>query len=95
MIEMDQAIQLQHSVRKHDFDERSIFVLDGLFDEQLIRMIYHFMSRLPFTLSEYGTEQTKHAPHWKHEFDLVKRAASRQKTERRDGAFCCNMTPWL
>src|SRR5438093_9711635 len=62
----------QCSMRKHDVGNRTIFVMDGLFEEQFIRMIHHFMSHLPSTLSDYDTEQTRHARHWKHEFDLRK-----------------------
>src|SRR3989442_9461141 len=61
---------MQHSMRKYNVGDRMIFVLDNVFDEQFIHMIYHFMSHLPFTLSEYDTEETRHAPHWKYEFNL-------------------------
>jgi hypothetical protein len=66
------SLVMQRTIRKHDVGDRAIFVVDGLFDEQFIRMIYPFMNRLPFALSDYDTEQTKHALHWKHEFDLQK-----------------------
>ena len=36
----------QCSMRKHDVGNRTIFVMDGLFEEQFIRMIHHFMSHL-------------------------------------------------
>jgi hypothetical protein len=58
-----------HNLRKLDVGHRSIYLVDDLFDEQFIRMTHHFMSRLSFVLTEYDTEETKHTPHWKHEFD--------------------------
>ena len=60
----------QCSIRRHDIGKRAIFVVDGLFDEQFIRMVHHYMSRLQFALSGYDTPQTKHLLHWNHEFDL-------------------------
>jgi SM-20-related protein len=57
-------------IRRHDVGDRSIFVLDHLFDAPFVEMMYHFMNRLPFGLSDYDTEETKAIRHWKHEFDL-------------------------
>jgi hypothetical protein len=47
-------------------------VFDGLFDEQFIRMVHHFMARLQFALSDYDTDDTKNILHWKHEFNVAK-----------------------
>src|SRR5947208_103800 len=61
---------MQCSMRTHDVGDRAIVVVDDLFDEPFIRMVYHFLQRLPFALSDYDTEQTKDVRHWKHEFDF-------------------------
>src|SRR5215471_13140722 len=61
---------MQRITRTHHIGERTIFVVDGVFDSQFVQMVYPFMGRLPFTLSDYDTLQTKHILHWKYEFDL-------------------------
>jgi hypothetical protein len=45
-------------------------VVDGLFDSTFVQMVHHLVGRLPFSLSEYDTPQTRQVLHWKHEFDL-------------------------
>src|SRR5262245_48323598 len=59
------------TIRKHDVGDRAVLVIDGSFDEPFVRMLYYFMSRLPFSLSDYDSEETKHIRHWKYEFDLT------------------------
>ena len=64
------SLLAQYKMRKHDIGDNAVFVVDSLFDEQLVRMAHHFLSRLEFTLSDYDTEETKHTRHWKHELYL-------------------------
>ena len=58
------------TLRRHDLGGGSILVIDGLFDQPLIRMVHHFMSRLQFGLADYDTDETSHVLHWVHEFDV-------------------------
>lgn len=58
-----------HVVRSLPLDQRTIFVVDGLFTPVFVRMIHHFMRHLPAGLTESDSEQALHAPHWNHEFD--------------------------
>jgi Rps23 Pro-64 3,4-dihydroxylase Tpa1-like proline 4-hydroxylase len=58
-------------VRHHPLGDASLRVIDGLFDQPLIRMVHHFLSHLTFGLADYDTDATRHLLHWVHEFDAA------------------------
>ncbi len=65
------TVLIRNDMRKHEIGGRPIFVIDDLFDTTFVRMVYHFMHRLPFSLSDYDKPETEHVRHWKYEFDPV------------------------
>lgn len=50
-------------------DGHVIHIVDGLFDEATVRLLHESMMRLPFTLDEADTEETRHVLHWKCDLD--------------------------
>ncbi len=61
---------LPPKVRRRLVDDEPVYVADGLFEPDVVRMIFETCRHLPFTLSDYDTDATSHILHWKHEFKL-------------------------
>jgi Rps23 Pro-64 3,4-dihydroxylase Tpa1-like proline 4-hydroxylase len=55
-------------VQRRSLDERHLFVVDGLFKPDLVRMLHQVLGRQAFSLSDYDTEASEHIRHWKCEF---------------------------
>ncbi len=55
------------SVRQ--LDGRSIFVVDGLVQPDVVEVIYRSLRSLSFDLADYDTESTAEVQHWLHEFE--------------------------
>jgi Rps23 Pro-64 3,4-dihydroxylase Tpa1-like proline 4-hydroxylase len=51
-----------------ELDGQTIHVVDGLFNDGVVRMIFETLNRLAFTLSDYDSDETREVRHWKHEF---------------------------
>lgn len=64
------------SVRTLDLDGRALFVVDGLFQADLVRMLNEILLRVPFTLSDFDNEQSRHIRHWKCDFSAAELAAN-------------------
>lgn len=45
-----------------------LFVVDGLFNSDFVRVLYEILTRQSFSQSDYDTEATAHIRHWKCEF---------------------------
>ncbi len=56
------------TVKSLDLDSRRIFVVDGIFQPDLVRMLHEIFVRAPFTLSDFDNEQSRHIRHWKFDF---------------------------
>jgi SM-20-related protein len=57
-------------VRERRIDGQPLYIIDGLFQPGLVRMLHELFNKLTFQLSDYDTEDTKDVRHWKHEFAL-------------------------
>jgi Rps23 Pro-64 3,4-dihydroxylase Tpa1-like proline 4-hydroxylase len=55
-------------VQARPLDGRQIYVVDGLFAPDLVRLLHESVKRLPFLLSDKDTEETDHIRHWRHDF---------------------------
>jgi hypothetical protein len=64
------------TVKSLDLDSRRIFVIDGIFQRDLVRMLHEIFVRAPFTLSDFDNEQTRHIRHWKFDFSTEYIAAN-------------------
>ncbi|CAN5867692.1 hypothetical protein BH11PSE3_BH11PSE3_08080 [soil metagenome] len=45
-----------------------LFVIDGLFKPDFVRALHAILSRQPFSLSDYDSDETERIRHWKCEF---------------------------
>lgn len=57
-------------VQARNVDGKSVYVVDGLFSSDLVRLLYEVLKKLPFALTEYDTDATRHVPHLNFEFAL-------------------------
>lgn len=48
--------------------DRRLFVVDGLFETDFVKVLHDILSRQSFSLSDYDTEETQRIRHWKAEF---------------------------
>ena len=55
---------------KRQLDEKSLILIDGLFDVDFIDLFDRFLQTLPCYLSDYDGKDTRQVLHWKHEFTL-------------------------
>ena len=55
-------------MRARDLDGRRLFIIDDLFDKSIVQMLHETFIRLPFTQSDFDTEDTMHVRHWKFDF---------------------------
>ena len=62
------AAPLQESLRTRDLDGRTLFIIDNLFDTAMVRLLHESFSRLPFSLADFDTKETRHVRHWKCDF---------------------------
>lgn len=53
-----------------EVDGRSAYILDEIFQPDIIQMLYELLRRLPFSLTEFDTAATKQCRHWNYEFPL-------------------------
>lgn len=58
----------QPTLKERRIDGQTIYIVDGLFSVDLVRMLYESFRKLSFSLSEYDTEQTEDRLHLSHEF---------------------------
>ncbi|TAJ23976.1 MAG: hypothetical protein EPO67_24455 [Reyranella sp.] len=56
------------SVESRPLGEQRLFVVDGLFKPDFVRVLHEILSRQSFSLSDYDTEATERIRHWKSEF---------------------------
>src|SRR5690242_17155817 len=70
---MDAAIEPLFQTRF--VDERSLTIIDNLFQPSFIKLVDHFLKKLPFSLSDYDDEADRHVLHWIHEFAVEEVAA--------------------
>ena len=56
-------------VQVRQLDDRAIFIVDGLFDDTIVRMIHETCKRLPFTRSEYANNKEEKIRYLNHNFD--------------------------
>ena len=55
-------------MRTRELDGSRLFIVDQLFDAGMVRLLHESLIRLPFTLSDFDTEETMHVRHWKFDF---------------------------
>ena len=60
----------RHVTRRLLVDERSLVVLDGLFDDRDVAALYDFLRALPYRLNDIDAEETAYSRHWKAEFPI-------------------------
>ena len=56
------------SVEARPLGTQRLFVVDGLFGADFVRVLHEILSRQSFSLSDYDTEATERIRHWKAEF---------------------------
>jgi Rps23 Pro-64 3,4-dihydroxylase Tpa1-like proline 4-hydroxylase len=56
------------SVEARPLGGQRLFVVDGLFKPDFVRVLHEILSRQSFSLSDYDTEATERIRHWKAEF---------------------------
>lgn len=61
----------QPTIEERGFGDVRVYVIGGLFAPGMIAILHESFRRLPFKCDEYDTEETRHLPHWKFEFDLA------------------------
>jgi Rps23 Pro-64 3,4-dihydroxylase Tpa1-like proline 4-hydroxylase len=59
---------LSPKVHSRPLGKHSLFVVDGLFSSDFVRVLYEILARQSFSQSDYDTEATAHILHWKCEF---------------------------
>ncbi len=57
------------TVHVRHLDGKDVYVVDGLFAPDLVRLLYESLKDLPFAPTEYDTEATRSMPHLNFEFD--------------------------
>jgi SM-20-related protein len=57
------------TVQTRHVDGKDVYVVDGLFAPDLVRLLYESLKDLPFAPTEYDTEATRDKPHLNFEFD--------------------------
>jgi len=57
-------------IRSREIDNHTIYIVDNLFRQDLLQLIYNEMSGLAFACSEYSNESTKHIKYFNHNFEI-------------------------
>jgi hypothetical protein len=57
-------------VHSRELEGLRIYIVDGMFQPAMVRILYEILRKLPFSLSDYDNPQTRHLLHWKYEFPL-------------------------
>lgn len=55
-------------VGERRLDGNPIYIVDGLFAPDLVRVLHEMLQKLEYSLSDYDTIETRKQLHWKHEF---------------------------
>ena len=50
--------------------DKQITVSDGLFSPEDVESLYQFLSRVPYRLDDFDSEETAYSRHWKAELPL-------------------------
>ena len=53
-----------------ELEGHRIYIVDGMFQPEIVQILYGILRKLPFSLSEYDNPATRHILHWKYEFAL-------------------------
>lgn len=53
-----------------EVDGRCIYVVDDMFQPDMVQMLHEILRRLPFSLTEFDTTGTNARRHWNYEFPL-------------------------
>lgn len=61
----------QPVVEARPVGERRLFVVDGLFRPNVVKMLHGILMQQPFTMSDYDNNATEHIRHWKAEFPVA------------------------
>ncbi len=73
---MTTAADRKPTVKTRDIDGQPLSIVDGLFQADLVRVVYESLSRQSFSLSDYDSPTTSEVRHWKSEFALDAFAAN-------------------
>jgi hypothetical protein len=57
-------------VQTRELEGLPVYIVDGVFQPEIVKILYGILRKLPFSLSEYDNLATKHILHWKYEFAL-------------------------
>jgi SM-20-related protein len=57
----------QHITRQTSIDGKPLTVVDDLFSAEQIASLHRLLTRMPYHLNDYDTEDTRYALHWKAE----------------------------
>ncbi|MDI1264382.1 MAG: 2OG-Fe(II) oxygenase [bacterium] len=70
----DQSVRLTHGslvlASERLVDGHPVYIVDGLFAPDLVRVLHEALRKLEFSLIEYDTVETKNQRDWSHEFSL-------------------------
>jgi len=56
-------------VRARHLDGKCVYVVDGLFPADLVRLLYETLREMPFTPDDFDTDETRNERHLKFEFE--------------------------
>ena len=73
------------TVQARHIDGKDVYVVDGMFAPDLVRLLYESLKDLPFAPTEYDTEATRDRPHLNFEFDHEAFASNPMLRLWRDG----------
>src|SRR5262245_21285591 len=58
------------TLRKRQIDNRPLILIDDLFRPDFIQLFDRVVMILPYSLTDYDAEDSRHVLHWIHEFAL-------------------------
>ena len=64
------------TAKKREIDGQVLHIFDGLFNADLVRLVFETLQRQSFRLADYDTMETADVKHWKVEFELDAFAAN-------------------
>lgn len=56
-------------IRARQLDGKSVYVVDGLFRADMVRLLYETLKEMPFTLDDFDTDETREVRHLMFEFE--------------------------
>lgn len=68
---MNTGAMNQPTRRTRELGGRTLFIVDGLFDNAMIKLLHESFARTPFSQTEIDSDESAHIRHWKFDFDLA------------------------